>query len=129
MRTYEHKRFRPVYYITLMLTTALVLLTMLTVNLLLSSANTAEAVQPSELPAQEEFIAASAELTPVRTGYTVTLSGGELRLYSAANPGEYSVIDGIDARTLRENDRAELERGVVLESEEELREFMEDYGS
>lgn len=61
--------------------------------------------------------------------YTITLSDGELRLISADDPGSYTVLDGIDPRTLRESDKAALEAGLQLDSEEALCSFLEDFSS
>ncbi len=48
---------------------------------------------------------------------TITLSGDELRLSSADAPGDYTVLDGIDPRTLRDSDREALEDGLSLDEE------------
>lgn len=61
--------------------------------------------------------------------YMVTLSNGELRIASASEPGKYTVLRGIDPRTLRTADREALESGWELDSEEELAQFLEDFGS
>ena len=61
--------------------------------------------------------------------YTIILSEGELRLCKDGNTDSYTVLEGIDPRTLRDADRLALECGLQLESEEALVSFLEDFSS
>jgi len=75
-----------------------------------------------DLPASSEH---TAEAAPA---YIITLIDGELRLTASETPG-YTVLRGIDPRTLREADRAALIEGLPLDSDAALQQFFEDFGS
>ena len=128
---------RAVHYITLLLTTAAIILTLLAVSILTDGG--AESVLPGPaVNASTLLDVPESKNVPVHTDdtaapsapyCTITLSGEELRLSSADAPGDYTVLDGIDPRTLRDSDREALEDGLALDSEEALVRFLEDFSS
>jgi len=65
----------------------------------------------------------------VPTSYTVVLREGEVRIYSAATPGLYTIAAQVQPQNLRQSDYAALQRGLNLVGEASLAQFLEDFGS
>lgn len=127
-----------VHYITLLLTTAAIILTLLAISMLTNDLTKEENPTPKShasstmLDVPESQTVSTSEIVPKESDvpcYTVILSEGELRLSTAEMPDHYTVLDGIDPRTLRDSDRKVLESGLQLESEEALVRFLEDFSS
>ncbi len=127
---------RALYTLSLLLTTAAILLLMIAASLL-TNIETASDVREKTVKTEsvqdtrttEIGPTANPELLPAVPRYTITLSGDELRLTSAAAPEQYTVLEGIDPRTLRQSDKESLQNGLTLESEEALAHFLEDFSS
>ncbi len=125
-----------VRYITLVLTTVAIILTLLAISVLTGTDVKSNTVDSSinagtllDVPESKTVSVHESEQISSVSCYTITLSDGELRLISADDPGSYTVLDGIDPRTLRESDKAALEAGLQLDSEEALCSFLEDFSS
>ena len=123
-------------YITLLLTTAAILLTLLAISVIAGKmpqendpGPAVDAVTEIDVPQSKTVSLPGNQSASHPSCYTILLSGNEIRLTSADAPGTYVVLDGIDPRTLREADRKVLETGLQLNSEEALIRFLEDFGS
>lgn len=130
---------RAVHYITLLLTTAALILTLFAVSVLTDKETSPNSVIPGpavnastllDVPESKNMPTFEDNTTaPSAPFYTITLSGDELRLSSIDTPSDYTVLDEIDPRTLRDSDREALEGGLALDSKEALVRFLEDFSS
>lgn len=124
---------RAISLITLLLTVCAVALLIFTVSLLTEKETEEDSPALSvtasmELP-DDSIRALQPEKTTDPALYTVTLCGSELRLTTAAEPARYTVLRDIDPRTLRLEDKRVLEKGLPLDSEDALAQFLEDFSS
>lgn len=136
MTKIKKRGVRAVQYITLLLTTAAIILTLLAVSILTDHGAQVDLSEPAvnastllDVPESKTVSVPEERRAPALPCYTITLSEGELRLTSTDTPDSYTVLDGIDPRTLRESDREALEAGLQLDSEEALVSFLEDFSS
>ena len=76
--------------------------------------------------------------TPARGGepvgerelrYVLGESGGNIAVYSSADPDEPVTVTNIELSQLREADRAEIRAGLIVGTESELLQLLEDLGS
>ena len=56
-------------------------------------------------------------------------SGGNVAVYSSADPNEPVTVTNIELAGLREADRAEIRAGLIVGTESELLQVLEDLGS
>ena len=122
------------YFMLLLSTTATILL-LFSISLLtddgVESGKEAPSIRASLLldEPESEIVSTPENQTEKKPFYTIILSEGELRLCKDGNTDSYTVLEGIDPRTLRDADRLALESGLQLESEEALVSFLEYFSS
>ena len=61
--------------------------------------------------------------------YVLGESGGNIAVYSSADPDEPVTVTNIELAQLREADRAEIRAGLIVGTESELLQLLEDLGS
>ena len=61
--------------------------------------------------------------------YVLGESGGNITVYSSADPDEPVTVTNIELAQLREADRAEIRAGLIVGTESELLQLLEDLGS
>ena len=70
------------------------------------------------------------ETAPEREArYVLGESGGNIAVYSSADPDEPVTVTNIELSQLREADRAEIRAGLIVGTESELLQLLEDLGS
>ena len=74
------------------------------------------------------------DITPEGAGvgelrYVLGESGGNIAVYSSANPDEPVTVTNIELAGLREADRAEIRARLIVGTESELIQVLEDLGS
>ena len=63
------------------------------------------------------------------TRYVLGESDGNIAVYSSADPNEPVTVTNIELAQLREADRAEIRAGLIVGTESELLQLLEDLGS
>lgn len=61
--------------------------------------------------------------------YVLGESGGNIAVFSSADPDEPVTVTNIELAGLREADRAEIRAGLIVGTESELLQLLEDLGS
>ncbi|MBE6936693.1 MAG: hypothetical protein E7458_09435 [Ruminococcaceae bacterium] len=103
-----------------------ILFLLLVIGILFGRAEAAMPREESSPPIEAAAVLPETDPLPV---YTIRLRGGELQLSHPGTPDRYTVLSGIDPRTLRSADRDALTAGVTLPSMEAVVRFLEDYSS
>ena len=61
--------------------------------------------------------------------YLIVAQQGVVKVLHYADESEYMLLPQLDLRTMRNEDRKLLENGILVYSDQEVKEFLEDYGS